>query len=226
VQAHCFDDSSSIACGQLKIHLRGAPQPEHQPQRSCEQKRRRIKPRRRTRERHGRHRVPQNREQGVAKAVQKHDDGVHPCQRTQASHSAPRHRGKAEQHSASHDQSGQPLPKLERGHGKPPPALTQDGHGRVIHGKKAGRGLIQDVQRKSHAQRKPSTAKARSRKCGCFPHGDSPIPRILSPAAVSVIENPLLKAHRWTPGNRSALASRFTHQRQQVSFRVAKKRHP
>ena len=72
------DCPRSIAGWQLKIHSRRAPQPHHQPHRSHKQKRRRIESRRRARKRHRSHRVPQNREQGVAKPVKKHDDRIRP----------------------------------------------------------------------------------------------------------------------------------------------------
>jgi hypothetical protein len=38
---------------------------------------------------------------------------------------------------------------------------VQNDHGWVIHGEKAGGGLIDNVQREGHAQRKPGTPKAR-----------------------------------------------------------------
>jgi hypothetical protein len=156
-----IDWEGSIARRQLKIDLRGASQPGHQPQGSGEQERRRIKSRCRTGKCHGSHRVPQNREQHVAQAVQKHEDGIAPRQWPQSAHPAGRHRSQTKQQPASHHQGNQPLSKREPRHGKPAPALAQDSHGWIVYGKKAGGGFIQDVQRERRAQGKPRIAKTR-----------------------------------------------------------------
>ena len=114
--------------------------------------------------------VVQNREHGMAHAIEEHDESVKPGQRPEPPRATRGDWSECEAERYASRQSNEPLAELERRHGEPRPALAHCEDGRVVHVKETTRGFVDHVKRESHGECKlgaPETGRRR----GLLRHG-------------------------------------------------------